>query len=341
MKHLMYLMLAAFLISLSACSDDEPAVMSTKGENNSSVTIKRDGKTSTGANFIQVSSDSFYLDCILYKIVDTHLEIVGYDSAEIEEFVKPYATVVYQGVTYKTRVIQQKAFYGCNKIVKMHIPNTITQIEDNAFDWCVNLEEANIPNGVKSIGRFAFERTGIKEVTIPSSVTEIRSEAFEECYYLERVNISDLSAWCKINFYDNLSNPLSYSTSRFYVNGKEIKDLVIPKDITEINSNAFCSRSFTSITIPEGVVRIGRNAFCDIGAISITIPKSVVYIGPYALASYSLTEIHVKNPKPTKINYYDGDIAVYSTTTLYVPKGTSEAYRTATGWSNFKNIIEE
>ena len=62
---------------------------------------------------------------------------------------------------------------------------------------------------VNSIGLYAFVGCdGLTSITIPISVTTIEGDAFYNCENLESVYISDLSAWCKIDFAENDSNPL-------------------------------------------------------------------------------------------------------------------------------------
>ena len=75
------------------------------------------------------------------------------------------------------------------------------------------------------------------------------------------VNISDLEAWCKIDFGSYEANPLYYAHN-LYLNNEKVTNLVIPNTLTQIKNYAFyyCS-SLTSITIPKGVTSIGNYAF--------------------------------------------------------------------------------
>lgn len=156
-------------------------------------------------------------------------------------------------------------------------------------------------------------------ITIPGSVTFIDTHAFYGSSGLTSVHISDLEAWCSILFNGSTTNPLLYA-NHLYLNGEEIKDLVIPNSMTSISSYAFygCT-GLTSITIPNSVTKIGGDAFCGCN-LSEVISK-------------------IENPFFIYTNTFSDN--TYNNATLYIPSGTNDKYKATEGWKNFYIIEEE
>ncbi|MBQ5912064.1 MAG: leucine-rich repeat domain-containing protein [Bacteroidaceae bacterium] len=148
-------------------------------------------------------------------------------------------------------------------------------------EYNYGLTSVTIPNSVTSIGSVAFMNCrSLKSVTIGNGVKSIGTEAFHYSDRLTAVYISDIEAWCNIKFEGGAGNPLS-SAHHLYLNGEEVKDLIIPDGLESINDYIFygCS-GLTSVTIPNSVTNLGRSAFsgCS-GLTSVTIPNSVTSIG--------------------------------------------------------------
>ena len=180
-------------------------------------------------------------------------------------------TVTYNGKTYSVTSIGSAAFYNCNGLTSVTIPNSVTSIGEDAFRGCSGLTSVTIPNSVTSIGDWTFRGcSGLTSVTIPNSVTSIGSGAFSDCSGLTSVTIPNSvtsigsSAFSGTAWYDNQPDGLVYAGNVAY------------KYKGTMPAN-------TSITLKEGTVGIAPYAFqgCS-GLTSVTIPNSVTSIGSYA-----------------------------------------------------------
>jgi hypothetical protein len=187
----------------------------------------------------------------------------------------------------------------------MIFASEVTAIEGSAFRDEYTLSSITLPNSVVTIGSCAFEDCdGLTSVVIPNSVTSIGS-AFYDC--------------------DGLTS------------------VVIPNSVTSIGPSAFfgCS-GLTSITIGNGVTSIGERAFSNCDALtSITIPNSVTSIGDYAFyCCDGLTSIYLLGVTPPTVRSNIFTESQFAVMTLYVPKGSLAAYKSADGWKEFENIQE-
>ena len=188
------------------------------------------------------------------------------------------STVTYNDVTYSVTSIGNFAFQECGGLASVTIPESVTSIGGSAFSGCSALTSVTIPESVLSIGESAFSGcSALTSVTIGKGVTSIGGDAFRDCNALSAVHISDLAAWCSIDFayyrYSEFtSNPL-VKAGHLFLNDKEITNLVIPDGVTEIKARVFqgCS-AITFVTIPSSVTTIGDNAFygCDLTGVQVS-----------------------------------------------------------------------
>ena len=114
-------------------------------------------------------------------------------------------------------------------------------------------------------GAAFYAREDLTSIHIPSSIKSIGLSAFSKCEKLKSVIITDLSAWCNVEFESDSSNPLQYA-HKLILNDNPIKDLVIPEDVTTIKNYTFyCCSNLTSVTFHPNVSSVGVSAFtgCD------------------------------------------------------------------------------
>ncbi len=78
-----------------------------------------------------------------------------------------------------------------NNLTSITIPNSITEIENDAFNGCSGLTTIDIPNSVTTIKSSAFsDCSGLTSVTIPNSIITIDYYAFNRCRSIEKVYVT-------------------------------------------------------------------------------------------------------------------------------------------------------
>lgn len=109
------------------------------------------------------------------------------------------------------------AFFVCDNLLSVDMPNSVTSIGEWCFANCHNLEKVNsnengvfnIPIGVTSISGGTFsDCSSLTSCTIGNNVTSIEYEAFHNCSGLVSINIPsgvtfiDSGAFCNCNSLD-------------------------------------------------------------------------------------------------------------------------------------------
>ena len=191
--------------------------------------------------------------------------------------------------------IGSSAFSGCSSLTSINIPESVTAIGSSAFSGCSSLISITIPASVITIGDSAFwSCESLTSINIPESVTTIGDSAFRLCDSLTDVFITDLDAWCRIDFANDSATPMQYAKN-IWLDGQRIVSVIAPEGITEIKAYTFHGfKDLIQVTIPECVTTIGDGAFSDCSLTSINIPEGVTTIGGRAFSGCSsLTSIAI------------------------------------------------
>ena len=149
-----------------------------------------------------------------------------------------------------------------------------------------------------------FGQTNLKSVTIGKTVTEIGYSTFGTCSNLAEVHISDVAAWCNIQFVEANSNPL-YLAKHLYLNGKLVTEITIPEGVTSIGNYAFYNySSLSAINFPESIEAIGIDAFSGTAWYD-NLPDGLLYTGKV------LYKYVGEMPENTSIKVKEGTTCIY------------------------------
>ena len=224
------------------------------------------------------------------------------------------SSVHYNSKDYSVTSIDEDAFNMCSGLTSITIPSSVTSIDENAFSGCSSLTTITIPSSVTSIGDYAFSGcTGLTSITIPNSVQTLGNNIVSGCIGLNSINVDAGNS-----IYDSRGNcnAIILTATNTLIAG--CKSTVIPNTVTSIGFEAFyfCS-SLTTITIPNSVLTIGNNAF-------------------HGCSGLTSVKLYAEMPAPLLA----GIFPTAQPMTLYVPQGSKAAYQSASGWRNFRTIIE-
>ena len=191
----------------------------------------------------------------------------------------------------------------------------VTKILDGAFSGNKALTSVVIPDGVTYIGSFEA-CSGLATATLPMNIDPI--DFFREFRYCS-----------------------------------SLTSITLPEGVVEIDESAFSGcKSLTSITIPKSLTRSHRYAFSGCEAISEVHILDVAswnsirfdYGGPETGVVPTSNPLYYANrvflmgdEEPSAEHENFGDVSVK---TLFVPKGSKDAYEKAEFWQDFKEIKE-
>ena len=221
-----------------------------------------------------------------------------------------YKGTMPEGTTISVRegitVIANNAFAKNESLKGITLPASLKLIGNYAFQKCINLGNVTLPAGLSSLGNYAFAGcTGITSVTLPDSLSSLGNYAFADCTNIEQVEL-----------------------------GKGIK-------ATGNYSFKGCTK-ILEITIPDNVTRIGDYSFQACKLHTVTIGSGVQEFGGYVFYNCSsIVNLYLMcETPPTVINGMFSTSSHFKSGTLYVPKGTMEAYKAHETWGKFHYIQE-
>lgn len=309
---------AAILFSASACSKEEIqekinevvfAPYTTVPE-----TEKPAAATTTAIVYTEPSASDF-----TYHEEDGGIVITEYKGsarnlaipAEIDGC--PVTTIGEGGLTPISTTLRAGAFYNCEKLIEVVIPESVTSFGDSStyhfytvFENTVWLRKKQredplvivnhvvidgkactgdvvIPEGVTQIAAGAFQGCAeLTGVTLPSTLEKIGYDAFDDCTALERIEIPN-----KTMEIGPFAFGSSVLTPSLWLKKKEEEESLVI--VNHVLIDAYNDN--TDGMIPDTVTAIAGGAFCNAPCERVVIPDGVTEIPTYCFSSSSLKTV--------------------------------------------------
>ena len=244
----------------------------------------------------------YFVDAIGYKAFNgcSNLATVTFNSRNTAKTIGEYAfaETKISTITLPETVesIGNYAFSNCASLSSIEIPGSVRTIGDHAFYETSALKEITFNEGLESIGKYAFALSTDKfygPIYIPSTLKKVGESAFAIRRCLG-VDISDLAAWCDIDFENSYSNPATNELMCYYLhlNGKTITDLVIPESVVSIKDYAFRDSKIETVKFHDALRSIGASAFNNCKNLTaVVIPGNVTSIGEDAFYNSNVSDL--------------------------------------------------
>ena len=288
----------------------------------------------------------------------------------------PYLTSV--TISDNVTSLGSYSFFNAYRLEHLKIGSGITQINQSYTFGYVGTSASTKPDldlskdvGL-SVGKNVFSRCYFNNVIFPKNCT-LSSNSFSYCSastlsFGSGTKISDVNSYSSVFYNCNISNidlngvTLIGNYAFSYISG--FTSITIPPSVTTFGQYAFNSvsglnsvtidyasnatlgiyqfngSSITSLTIGSNPTSIGSGMFKNCTKLrTLVIPSNISSISGYAFDGCSgLTSITVHNATPPTL----GSSAFSNTNNcpIYVPPESVDAYKAASGWSDYASRIQ-
>ena len=218
-------------------------------------------------------------------------------------------------------VIEDYAFSGCKNLTKVYFSDNLKSIGKYAF-YKTGVKQFTIPETLKNIGMYAFYGTNLKKVYVCENVTEIGANAFGDCDSLKKITFTNAVSY--ISGCDALTK-IVYPETKNYLIAENCPNLqkVIFKNITSKNKVKIAAEDVDAFVpgcpkadlgyMDESIARALDDAYAtkhiDYAIITPTLNKKVPKVESFRYEQRNSTKLlwqSVPNIGYYQVYYYNG-----------------------------------
>ena len=161
-------------------------------------------------------------------------------------------------------------FDGCTSLQKVTLPDTRVNITDGTFRGCSSLKTLEIPDSVQYIRKYAFQESGLTNITLPDGLLAIEESAFRKCANLGDIVLPDrltsIGTYCfeecdklgTVTFGSGLTQIPTYAFNLC----QSLEKVELPYRMQTVAANAFTNcTSLKEVTVPRSTTSIATNSF--------------------------------------------------------------------------------
>ena len=218
----------------------------------------------------------------------------------------------------------------------LYLPNSVTEIPYYALWEAKSIKHIKLGTGLKKIYGLSFD-CDINSITIPKGVEFVCAATFEKCHELTSIKVEEGNK--NYSSTDGVLYDDDYNQLRAWPANKEFNGFPKDKYIWSFDTRSFADSKCTEIVIPEGVAHLGQYVFARCKNLrSITFPSNELSMSSdiFTETGGSIKEIHMKATTPPERCYFNPDDVELKNATIYVPKGSSNKYKSYD--SKWKNL---
>ena len=187
------------------------------------------------------------------------------------------------------------AFYQCENLSNINVNDKLTKIGAHAFEGCISLTKFNFSSQLQTLTAYCFSNSGLTgELQLPPTISSVNEGAFAGCKHLTHVVIprGEFSAdkvfdGCSLEQLQIISAKSLYKS---FLSGLQVKELILPENLEKIKEEALTHTKIGKLKIPKSCKEIYPGSLGPIEELYIEDSDEAILLGQTTSGDLALDE---------------------------------------------------